>query len=55
MGPEEILVTEFGRHASLGYSELYKKKRSPATLTVEKQERTSYDVSSLMFTIFSAV
>ena len=25
MGTEEILVTEFRRHASLGYNELYKK------------------------------
>lgn len=23
MGPEEILVTEFGRHASFGYNELW--------------------------------
>ena len=31
MGTEDILVTEFRRHTSPGYNELYKKKMSRAT------------------------
>lgn len=54
MGPEEILVTEFGRHASLSYNELY---RINFPLPPEEGRNSAYsqNITTLEKTLLSEI
>lgn len=54
MGPEEILVTEFGRHASLSYNELYR-KNFPLPPEEGRNSAYSQNITTLEKTLLSEI